>query len=147
VHQGDLNGVAVCMMFNKIISGKNPPKYLSSDNDPLFKFHRWQANLRVLDVEEIKSVPYTPTSHPFIERIILTIRCELLEQLLFWDTYDLQNKLNVFRHYYNKDRAHSSLDSVAPAIKAGKNTTKVISIENYRWKSRVRNLYQLPIAA
>ena len=34
------------------------PKYLSSDHDPLFQFHRPQANLRVLDIEEIKTMPY-----------------------------------------------------------------------------------------
>jgi hypothetical protein len=27
-------------------------------------------NLRVLEIEEIKSVPYTPVSHPFVERLI-----------------------------------------------------------------------------
>jgi hypothetical protein len=29
-------------------------KYLSSDNDPLHRFHQWQANLRILEVTEIK---------------------------------------------------------------------------------------------
>ena len=47
-------------MFNAVISQNEPPRYLSSDNDPLFRFHQWQANLRILDIEEIKSVPYTP---------------------------------------------------------------------------------------
>jgi len=36
------------------------PKYVSSDNDPLYRFHRWQANLPVLEVTEIKSIPYVP---------------------------------------------------------------------------------------
>jgi hypothetical protein len=44
------------------------PKYLSTDNDSLYRFHQWQANLRVLDVTEIKTVPYAPLSHPFVER-------------------------------------------------------------------------------
>jgi hypothetical protein len=39
------------------------------DHDPLFRFHRWLANLRMLEVEEIKSVPYAPISHPFVERL------------------------------------------------------------------------------
>jgi hypothetical protein len=26
------------------------------------------------EIQEIKSIPYTPTSHPFIERLIGTIR-------------------------------------------------------------------------
>ena len=32
------------------------PKYLSRDNDPLYRFQQWQANLRVLEVMEIKTV-------------------------------------------------------------------------------------------
>jgi hypothetical protein len=31
-------------------------QYLSSDNDPLYRFPQWQANLRILDVAEIKTV-------------------------------------------------------------------------------------------
>ncbi len=110
VHAGDPHGVAVCCMFNKIISGKPLPKYLSSDNDPLFEFHRWQANLRIIDVEEIESVPGCPASHPFIERIIGTCRRELLDRTLFWNERDLLNKLNHFKHYYNDTRGHGSLD-------------------------------------
>jgi hypothetical protein len=60
-------------MFNQIIAGKSLPQHLSSDHDPLFRFHRWLANLRILDVEEIKSVPFVPVSHPFVERLIGTI--------------------------------------------------------------------------
>jgi hypothetical protein len=33
--------------------------------------------LRILDIEEVKTVPYTPLSHPFVERVIGTIRREL----------------------------------------------------------------------
>jgi hypothetical protein len=62
--------------------GHGRPKYLSSDNDPLFQYRRWKANLRVLEVEEIKSLPHVPMSHPFVERLIGSIRRELLENAL-----------------------------------------------------------------
>ena len=39
-------------------------------NDPLYRFPQWLANLRVLEVTEIKTVPYVPLSHPFVERLI-----------------------------------------------------------------------------
>lgn len=68
-------------MSNQITAGNPKPTYLSSDNDPLFLFHRWKANLRVLDIDELKSVPGTPTSHPFIERVIGTTKREYLDQL------------------------------------------------------------------
>ena len=76
IHAGDVDGVALCRMFNTAISYRGLPKYLSSDNDPLFLYHQWQANLRILSAAEIKTVPYTPLSHPFVERLIGTIRRE-----------------------------------------------------------------------
>ncbi|MGH8605472.1 MAG: helix-turn-helix domain-containing protein, partial [Gammaproteobacteria bacterium] len=48
IERGDLDGIAVCRMFNHAISQKTLPKY---DNDPLFRFHRWLANLHVLGIE------------------------------------------------------------------------------------------------
>jgi transposase InsO family protein len=68
VHAGTVDGVALCRMFNRAIRGQRwLPTYLSSDHDPLYKFHQWQANLRTLEVTEIKTVPYVPLSHPFVE--------------------------------------------------------------------------------
>ncbi len=93
-------------MFNKIIFNKGLPKYLSTDNDPLFQFHQWQANLRIWDIDEIKSVAHTPISHPFVERPIGSIRRELLDQTLFWTANNLENKLNYFQKYYNEKRGH-----------------------------------------
>ena len=49
VHAGDVDGVALRRMFNKAISTKGHPNYLSSDNDPLFQYHQWQANLRIMN--------------------------------------------------------------------------------------------------
>ena len=44
VHAGTLNGIALCRMFNRAIREQRwMPKYLSSDNDPLYRFHQWQA--------------------------------------------------------------------------------------------------------
>ena len=59
---------------NRAIHTQTLPKYLSSDHDPLYRFQQWQANLRVLEIQEIKTVPYVPLSHPFVERLIRTIR-------------------------------------------------------------------------
>jgi len=56
VERADLCGVSICRMFNQIIAGKSLPRHLSSDHDPLFRFHRWLPNLRILEVEEIKPV-------------------------------------------------------------------------------------------
>jgi hypothetical protein len=101
VHCGTVDGVTLCGMFRGAIRGKSLPKYLSSDHDPLYRFHQWKANLRILDVTEIKAVPYLPLSHPFVERLIGTLRREYLDRILFWSTVDLAEKLTAFQHYYN----------------------------------------------
>jgi hypothetical protein len=69
-------------MFNHAISGQPLPKYLSTDNDPLFRFHRWRVNLRVLEIKDVKSVPFVPCSHPFVERLIGTVRRGYLDHTL-----------------------------------------------------------------
>jgi hypothetical protein len=63
IQVGIVDGLALCRMFNQAIRGQVIPKYLSSDHDPLYRFHQWQANLRVLGVTEIKTVAYVPLSH------------------------------------------------------------------------------------
>jgi hypothetical protein len=68
VEHGAVDGPVVCRMFNRARAKQSLPKYLSTDPDPLFRFHRWLAHLRVLDVEEVKSLPYSPVSHPFVKR-------------------------------------------------------------------------------
>ena len=115
IHAGDVVGIALCRLFNTAISTQGVPRHLSSDNDPLFRYHRWQANLRILDVKEIKSVPYVPLSHPFVVRLIGTVSREYLDHTLFWNASDLQRKLEAFRQYYNAHRVHTSLDGDTPS--------------------------------
>jgi hypothetical protein len=47
--------------------------------------HYGTANLRILEIDEIKTVPHVPLSHPFVERLIGTIRREFLDHVLFWN--------------------------------------------------------------
>ena len=63
---------------------------LSTDNGPLYRFHQRLANFRLQEVTEIKTVPYVPLSHPFVERLIGTLRRECLDRTLFWTATDLQ---------------------------------------------------------
>ncbi len=142
-----IDGATVCRMFNQAVAGQPRPKHLSTDHDPLFRFHRWLANLRVLKIDEIKSVPYTPTSHPFIERLIGTIRREYLDRLFFWNSVDLTRKLDAFRDYYNEFRVHRSLDGAMPAQCAGIAPPAPAVLSSYVWRPHCHGLFQTPIAA
>ena len=139
VHAGAVDGVALCRMFNRAIRGQRwLPKYLSSDHDPLYKFHPWQANLRILEVTEIKTVPYVPLSHPFVERLIGTIRREYLDHMLFWTIADLENKLLDFRTYFNHHRTHHSREGRTPDMLV---SPPVAHLRSFRWQPQCRGLY------
>ena len=97
VHCGSPDGPTVCRMLRHIILGSAPPTYLSSDHDSLFEYQRWKANLRILGVKEVKTVPYVPLSHPFVERLVGTVRREYLDQTSFWSARDLERKLDSFQ--------------------------------------------------
>jgi transposase InsO family protein len=61
VHAGKVDGATLCRMFNRASREHRwLPEYLSSDNDPLYRFHQWQANLRILEVTKSSPSPTFP---------------------------------------------------------------------------------------
>ena len=98
----------------------------------------------MLDIEEIKSLPHVPMSHPFVERLIGSIRRELLDHTLFWTATDLGNKLREYQSYYNASRTHTGRNGTTPVNPQG---AIVVDINEYRWQKHCRGLFQLPMTA
>jgi putative transposase len=146
VERANIDGVSVCRMFNHAVAGQPLPKHVSTDHRPLFRFHRWLANLRVLEIEEVKSIPCVPVSHPFVERLIGTIRREYLDHAFFWNTVDLDRKLGEFRDYYNEHCVHRSLDGTTPAHRTRATSPAPAGLNHYAWRQYCRGLFQIPVA-
>lgn len=147
VEPAHIDGIRVCRMFNQARRGQRLPKRLSSDHDPLFRFHRWRANLRILDIEEIKSVPFVPRSHPFIERLIGTLRREYLDHTFFYNGLDLRRKLDRFARYYNQRRVHAGLRGRTPFERGRGTICQPASLHHFAWRSDCSGLFHTPIAA
>lgn len=82
-----IDGESVCRMFSHATAGQRLPKRLSTGQDPLFRFHRRLADRRLLEIWQIWTIPYAPLSHPFVKRLIGTIRREYLDRVLFWNPW------------------------------------------------------------
>ena len=95
---------------------------------------------------EIKAVPYVPLSHPFVERLIGTIRREFLDHVLFWTGADLESKLSAFKSYYNSYRTHSAVKGQTP-IESAQCRSRGLNFKSYRWQQHCRSLYETPMAA
>ena len=105
------------------------------------------ANLRILEIAAIKSVPLVPMSHPFIERLTGTVRRELLDHVPFWHAADLERKLRQFRDYYNEARVQQPLGGLTPRTHISTESRRPASLAAYRWQPHCRGLYELPVAA
>jgi putative transposase len=66
------------------------------------------------DRREIWTVPHTPVSNPFVERLIGSIRREYLDHVPFLTQIDLEHKLSNYKDYYNTGRVHRSLGGKFP---------------------------------
>ena len=91
-------------------------------------------------------MPYAPLSHPFVERLIGTIRRECLDLTLFWTAADLEMKLFEFQRYANEYRAHAGLAGRPPTSIADEGGPRA-RLGSYRWHPHCRGLYHTPIAA
>ena len=85
-------------------------------------------------------------SHPFVERLIGTIRRECLDRTLFWTAADLEMKLLEFQRYFNGHRAHTALDGRPPELIAEEGGVRA-RLGSYRWQPHCRDLYLTPMAA
>ena len=147
VAPANLDGIRVCRMFNRAIARQTLPRHLSSDHDPLFRVHRWRANLRILEVDEIKTIPATPRSHAFVERLIGTIRREYLDRIWFWNQSDLERKPEDYKVFYNQYRCHTGLTGATPAQRSGAPALPKACFDSYRWQQHCNGLFQTPAAA
>jgi len=146
--RGNPDGATICYLFNRIAGRRNWPKYLSSDNDPLFKYWLWHANLEAhYHIEELKTVPNTPWSHPFIERLIGSCRREFTDRIFFWSQVDLEAKLRFYQQYFNSYRVHYSHKGKTPDEIIGKRSLAIIDLKTFKWKSVCGGMYQTPVAA
>jgi putative transposase len=79
--------------------------------------------------------------------LIKSIRHELTDQAFFYNANDLQQKLDVYKQYFNEHRTHMGINGKTPNDVANNSTFSVVDLNNYRWKQYCRGLVNLPIAA
>ena len=79
--------------------------------------------------------------------VVMTIRREYLDHVLFWNASDLERKLHEFRNYYNGHRVHSSLDGKAPEQISIGTSPIPARLERFSWISQCRGLFHTPVAA
>ena len=134
--------------------GKELIEETEGDVEPARKGDRVVYNIRIflykgaeVPHQRVKTLPYAALSHPFVERLIGTMRREYLDHVFFWNVADLEKKLAEFQVYFNRSRVHSALDGHTPTEVSGVAVTSRAKLHSFRWQTHCRGLYQLPVTA
>ena len=88
-------------------------RFLMRDRDGIYG-EVFQKHVRNLGIEEVVSAPRSPWQNPYVERLIGTIRRELLDHVIVLNEAHLKRLLSGYLEYYHQSRMHQSLDGNAP---------------------------------
>ena len=91
------------------------PKYLIHDNDPIFRSAQVQNFLKSADIVSKRTAYRSPWQNPYAERVIGTIRRELIDLIIPINRKHVYNLLNEYiNDYYNTYRPHQGLNGDTP---------------------------------
>ena len=90
------------------------PRYLFRDNDQIFGYGV-RAFLESCGIREVRTAHDSPWQNPYIERMIGTLRQELLNHVIVLDERHLERLLREYLgQYYHSSRPHQGLDGQTP---------------------------------
>jgi len=89
------------------------PRFLIRNRDGIY-CEEVQAAIKTLGIEDVVIAPRSPWQNPFVERVIGTLRREVLDHFIVFNERHLRCILNSYLAYYHQARAHMSLANNAP---------------------------------
>ena len=103
----------VALQLKQAFPFETAPKYLIRDRDGIYG-HAVQRSLEQLGIEEVVTAPRSPWQNPYVERLIGTLRRELLDHVIVLNEQHLMLHLKSYFDYYHGTRCHQSLDGNSP---------------------------------
>jgi transposase InsO family protein len=93
------------------------PRYLLRDRDSIYG-REFRQRVKGIGIAEVLAAPRSPWQNPFVERVIGTIRRELLDHVIVLNEQHLRRRLRSYFRYYHGARTHLALDKDAPEPRA-----------------------------
>jgi putative transposase len=96
---------------------ESAPRYLLRDRDAIYSA-AFQSRVKNLGIEEVKIAPRSPWQHPYCERLIGSLRRDVLDHVIVRNERHLQRVLTAYSAYYHRFRTHLSLEMDCPQPRA-----------------------------
>ena len=92
---------------------ESAPRYLLRDGDTIYG-SQVRRKLRALGIEDVVTAPASPWQNACAERLIGSIRREMLDHVIVLDERHVTRLLKTYVAYYNRWRTHRSPEGDAP---------------------------------
>jgi putative transposase len=89
------------------------PRYLLRDRDCIYG-DAFRQRVGHMGIEEVLIAPQSPWQNPYVERVIGSIRRDLLDHVIVLNAQHLRRLLADYLTYYHRFRTHLSLDMDCP---------------------------------
>ncbi len=109
-------------------------KFLLRDRDCRFT-RAFDAVFAADSVQILTSPPRAPRANAICERMIGTLRRELLDRVLVVNERHLRRVITIYLHHFNTARPHRTLAQLAP-VQAETEPPQVINLVNYQVRRR-----------
>ena len=97
---------------------ESAPRYLLRDRDGIYGTF-FRHRVKNLGVEEVRSAPRSPWQNPHVERVLGTLRRDLLDHVVVMNERHLRRLLRAYvTDYYHSCRTHLSLGKDCPEPRA-----------------------------
>ncbi|MGE5785080.1 MAG: transposase [Myxococcales bacterium] len=127
--------------YDAIVRTKRRPAKVISDHGTHF-MGQFERQLRVLEIEQDRTVTGLPSLNCYVECAIGTCRRELLRHIRCADADELQRYLDQYRDYANDERAHQGLGGQSPTeVSGGSPRPKLLNLDELKQKRLVRREY------
>ena len=93
------------------------PRYLLRDRDAIYS-GVFQQRIKNMGIEEVKTAPRSPWQNPYCERVIGSIRRDVLNHVIVLNERHLKRVLSAYIAYYHRFRTHLALEMDCPHPRA-----------------------------
>ncbi|HEY7314812.1 MAG TPA: integrase core domain-containing protein [Gemmataceae bacterium] len=107
----------VAQQLREAFPFETAPRYLIRDRDGIYG-NEVRRCLASLNIEEVVTSPRSPWQNPYVERLIGSIRRELLDHVIVLNERHLRRLLSSYLEYYHQARPHMGLGHNAPEPRA-----------------------------
>ena len=94
-----------------------PHRFLHRDRDSIYDA-RFREAVKDLGIDDVPSAPRSPWQNPFAERVIGSIRRDILDHVIVLNEGHARRMLRGYKAYYNASRNHLSLGKDPPIPRA-----------------------------